>query len=349
MPPWDTIVANPGAGEDGIKPPWPDPPTSEPPDPRLLELQYMAQLREAAALRAQARAAPPSDPRAAVSDKRHEASLADDRALYKDLYDAYLEVAKGSVTRAQASATALSTAAGAIGTLYAAVLGVAFSVKDSHPLPARGVIPALFLGAAIALAAAYGGVLRRGRPTADVYLGDTFRAQQEARLVTFTRWTSELAARNAWALYAAVLCLGVGVASLPLPFLAWKGPWPWWGTLIAFGVIAAGTVVASRLFNPAPPLAKTQTVLAVRQDGAEMTVTAVVSNIEPEWIAPSGTVTFRFADDRRVVRRLDYEGKASLARGDVPAEATGVTAEYSGDQRNHKSASAKQDLGRPQN
>jgi hypothetical protein len=246
------MMADPSDGADAVKPPWPDPPKSEPPDPRLLELQYGAQVRETAMLRAQAQAAPPADPKAALAHERHDASLADDRSLYKDLYNAYLEVAKGSVTRAQASATALSRAAAAVGTLYATVLGVAFSIKGGHPLPARGVIPALFLGAAIALATAYGAVLRRGRPTFDVDLGPTFRAQQQARLVTFTRWTSEIAKRNAWALYAAVLCLGFGVASLPLPFLAWKGPWPWASTGIAFVVIVLATVVASRFLNPDP-------------------------------------------------------------------------------------------------
>lgn len=69
-------------------------------------------------------------------------------ALEKSFVDHIFDVAKGSIDRARAGAEKVQTAATAIAGLYTTVLGVSFSVTEK-PLPGRGLIAPIFLGAAI--------------------------------------------------------------------------------------------------------------------------------------------------------------------------------------------------------
>lgn len=69
----------------------------------------------------------------------------------------YLDVAKEQIGRSQARATFVAQAAGAIGTVYTAILGHAFGFihGSERPVPATGIIPAIFIGLALVLAGAY--------------------------------------------------------------------------------------------------------------------------------------------------------------------------------------------------
>lgn len=68
-------------------------------------------------------------------------------------------------------------------------------------------------------------------------LGPTW-AEQEERLGDFLRWVDRGAMARAWALRYAVVCLGAGVALLPLPFLDF-GPGQ---TLFAVTAVSVVTV-----------------------------------------------------------------------------------------------------------
>lgn len=75
----------------------------------------------------------------------------------QDLNSAYLDVAKEQIGRSQARATFVAQAAAAIGTVYTAILGLAFGFihGSERPVPATGIIPAIFIGLALVLAGAY--------------------------------------------------------------------------------------------------------------------------------------------------------------------------------------------------
>ncbi|HEY7632873.1 MAG TPA: hypothetical protein VH817_19360 [Thermoleophilaceae bacterium] len=179
---------------------------------------------------------------AALAWQRETQALANDAALYQAEHDARLKVAQGAIGRSQTGAEAVRNTAAALGTLYTGVLGVAFAVDKDHPIPARGVIPAFFLGLALVFATAYVAFLWPGKETRSEKSRDaTLRAQQEARLDTFTLWTGEIARRRAWALHTAVFSLGAAVATLPLPFVDWDGAGPW----IAAGVLALAIALAT--------------------------------------------------------------------------------------------------------
>lgn len=132
---------------------------------------------------------------------------------------AMIDAAKASVDRAYAGADAVRNAAAAIGAIYTAVLGVAFSVNK--PLPPRGVIPAIFLGSAIVLATAYVAfpirqrVKRRWPPQEEDSVKGEF-----TYTATFIWWITDRVFLKAFALRAAILSLAFGVAFLPVGFIA---------------------------------------------------------------------------------------------------------------------------------
>jgi hypothetical protein len=160
-----------------------------------------------------------------VRKKRTDAEIATvkmdrDAALALDgkFYDAVFEIAKGSIDRARASADFVQKGASALVAIYGAVLGVAFSVSD-RPLPARGLIPAFFLGLAVVCASYFIAWLPDADARADEAeaLGTT---QGERLANTFIAWVTRAAlARHKW-LRASVVALAAGLLFLPAPFLS---------------------------------------------------------------------------------------------------------------------------------
>ena len=140
----------------------------------------------------------------------------------KAIHAAYIEVDKGKLDRTTAAAAFVTTAAGAIGTLYTGLLALVFSVsaKPVRPLPARGLAPAVFLALAFFFSVVRIGFVRRsGRVFQMIPPAATWQEQQ-MRLREFMLWVDRGALRRAWALRIATVCLGAAVALLPLPFLA---------------------------------------------------------------------------------------------------------------------------------
>lgn len=151
--------------------------------------------------------------RAAVNRDADIANLAD--------YSTKLaELAVGSVERAAKAAEMVQKSSSAIVTIYTGALALVYSA-DNQPLPARGIVPAVLLGMAVVLSTAYVAFLT---PTHETVAGPTpadgLEAKTYERLAALTRISSAMVARRSWTLRASVLSLGVGLASMALPFLA---------------------------------------------------------------------------------------------------------------------------------
>jgi hypothetical protein len=136
------------------------------------------------------------------------------------VHDARLEVAKATIDRGRAGAEFVRNAAAAIVTLYTGVLGVAFAATgDATPLPSRGLVPAVFLGLAIACASAYAALLTRVPAASAPVPHANLETFQERRLDAFVAWVTQIALGRVYFLHASVLMLGVGVLFLPAAFL----------------------------------------------------------------------------------------------------------------------------------
>jgi hypothetical protein len=110
------------------------------------------------------------------------------------------------------------------------VLGLAFSVAE-NPLPSRGVLPALFLGAAVACSTAYLAYLSKPRSVPAPAPQSSFRAAAMARTRTFLQWAGAPVSRRSYWLRASVIALGVSLMFIPAPFVSGSVPYidqlPW--------------------------------------------------------------------------------------------------------------------------
>jgi hypothetical protein len=143
----------------------------------------------------------------------------------KAYYQAMLDTAKGAPDRWRSAAELVQKAAAAVGTLYAAILGGAATVSG-HPLPVRGVFPAVFLGLAIAMSTVYVAYSTRGTPLQGFRPATSPPERMRARLNQFLTAIHESVERRVYWLRASVLALGMGVLLLPAPFIAFSPPSP---------------------------------------------------------------------------------------------------------------------------
>ena len=181
-----------------------------------------------------------------ASGARHtaqsDADRANERALFKSVHDAYISVASDSLQRALQRGTFVVTASSAVVTLYTGILGVRFATgKGNQLIPARGLIPALYLGAAIALSAAYVAFLKSTTVNISLLPSGIGADVAEARLQTFIFWTTSGVLDRSWAIRGAVGALALGAATLPLPFLSISDGAAWlselgWLLVVAFAV-----------------------------------------------------------------------------------------------------------------
>jgi len=150
-------------------------------------------------------------------------SFAAEDALRLAIQAAYLDVAKGSLERSLKRANFVTAAAGTIGTSYAGLLGLVYTLSGStpRPLPLYGIAPTIFLGISFLLSAYYVAYIRTSEVQGDFLpAGIGSSGLQQRRMLFFLKWASKGVLQRAAYLRWAVICLGVGIALLPLPFLA---------------------------------------------------------------------------------------------------------------------------------
>jgi hypothetical protein len=157
-----------------------------------------------------------------------QATDASDRALSQEpelraaIHAAYIEVQKGKIERSYRAADFVTRAAGTIATIYTGLLALVYSVSTNppRPLPARGIAPAIFLALAFFFSVVNVGFIRRSGKRVDILVEAESWKDQQIRLNRFLQWIDRGAMQRAWALRAGVVCLGAGVALLPLPFIS---------------------------------------------------------------------------------------------------------------------------------
>ncbi|WP_196250728.1 hypothetical protein [Cellulomonas sp. JZ18] len=143
-----------------------------------------------------------------------EADIASRQAFATSMITTY----QGAFERTAAAAETVQKSATAIFALYTGALTLAFSVTDK-PLPLRGALPAMFLGAAITFAAGYVAYLGQAAPVRVDLGGESTADRVVGRAAAFGRWSTVTVNRRAHWMRTAVWALLLGVATLPLPFL----------------------------------------------------------------------------------------------------------------------------------
>ncbi|MDJ0350418.1 hypothetical protein [Cryobacterium sp. PH29-G1] len=129
-------------------------------------------------------------------------------------------VTAAALDRAKIGAQTVQTASAAILTIYTGLLGYIVS-NSGATFPLRGLVAPLFLGAAVVLSTYYLAFMaprEAGTMAGPPVLG-TWQVRAVGRINFFGDYIAEFVARRAAALRASVLCLGVGLVTLALPFI----------------------------------------------------------------------------------------------------------------------------------
>ncbi len=173
---------------------------------------------------------------------RLDGRVAAEDALRLAVQSAYLDVVRGALDRALTRANFVTAVAGAVGTSYAALLALVYSVSGNQlkPLPPTGIVPAVFLGLSFVLSAFYVAYIRPYTKPGHILPTGTGAYMQEDRLLFFIKWVNDGTMQRAWALRVSIVCLGIGVALMPLPFLERAGAI----TAIIIGMGILGLTVA---------------------------------------------------------------------------------------------------------
>jgi hypothetical protein len=127
-------------------------------------------------------------------------------------------VASGSIDRSRQAATAVVTAASAILAVYTAVATLLLGTDTT--LPIRGLLGPIFLAIAIVLSTAYLAFITATRAVTGVDESGSWAENAYSRLNAFVTYTKNVVARRIWMLQGAVIALGVGAATLALPFFS---------------------------------------------------------------------------------------------------------------------------------
>lgn len=212
-----------GTDDRSVAPPWPEPPAVAPGDPRsdFEKIRYQAQVQVALA---QQQADDDARKATAAADvETAKAAWAAEYAHRQAVDNAYLDVTKGAIDRAQARAQFIQTAAASIATVYAGILALSFKVEGTSPgtqaLPVQGILPTVFLGLAIVLVTVYLGWIGRQRAEAGPQPGASLLQDQERRVDAFIEWASALIVPRLYFLHASIVSLAIGVSLLPLAYI----------------------------------------------------------------------------------------------------------------------------------
>lgn len=175
----------------------------------------------------------------ALKHSREDTALAVDWTLFEAVHAGYIAVAQSSLDRSIQRATYVTTAAASVVTLYTGLLAFRFSATGKGSmLPARSLIPALFLGAAVVFSTFYIAFLRRQTMVSEMLPSGQGGNIVETRLLSYLEWVSAGIIARAWSLRLSVISLGFGLILLPIGFVNLSTNT---GTIL--GAVAAGLLV----------------------------------------------------------------------------------------------------------
>ena len=173
---------------------------------------------------------------AAINRARDEHAA--DLAQNAMVQTAFVESAKSGLDRARANVEQLQKAAAVVATIYSSVLAATYSI--SKPVPARGLLPAFFLGLSLVLATAYlsylGRHARSDQVSFDRTSDPTGVSGQVMRVNVLSKAVGNAVRRRIYLMRAGVLAFAVGVMTLPIGFISFSDsttaslataiPWP---------------------------------------------------------------------------------------------------------------------------
>lgn len=182
------------------------------------------------------------------AETRQDTEYAAETALLKAIHDAYVATTQSSLDRALTRMNVVTASVGAITTVYTGLLALVYAAKsgEGKALTIVGVVPALFLGLALFLVTIYAAMFRRQEASMTLLPGGIGGQIAEIRLVTFMQWCFGGVWARSWALHAGIVSMGIGLMTLPLPFVS--APTPFEVTVFVAGLTL---VILTAVFSSA--------------------------------------------------------------------------------------------------
>lgn len=182
------------------------------------------------------------------AEARQDTDYAAEMALLKAVHDAYIATTQSSLDRALTRMNVVTASVGAITAIYTGLLALVYAAKsgEGRALTLVGVVPALFLGLALFLVTIYAAMFRRQEGNMSLLPGGIGGQVTEIRLITFMQWCFGGVWARSWALHAGIVSMGIGLATLPLPFVAS----PTWLEVTVF-IAGLVLVIATAVFSSA--------------------------------------------------------------------------------------------------
>lgn len=203
--------------------PVPDAPTRLLPEDvngELLKIRYQATVNYW--LAAKAHEAAEAAALTALNAAQAATDRANEAALLKSVHDAYIATAQSSLDRAMTRVNYVTGAIAAVTTIYTGLLGLVYSAATNAKTPLRTIalIPPVFLGLALLLVTIWAAMFKKAYTARVSFLATNVGGPvMPDRVRIFMWWCANITTARLWALHAGIVSFGLGVATLPLPFL----------------------------------------------------------------------------------------------------------------------------------
>jgi hypothetical protein len=178
----------------------------------------------------------------ALDATREGTDVANEAALFKSVHDAYVATTQASLDRSLTRVNVVTAAVGSITTLYTGLIALVYTTKANagKPLSLVAIVPALYLALALFLITIYAAMFKKTLAVGPLLPTGIGGQIAELRLVTYMRWCFAGVLNRAWALHAGIVSMGIGIATLPLPFVNLRG-----GVQVAIVAVGAALVAGT--------------------------------------------------------------------------------------------------------
>jgi len=157
-------------------------------------------------------------------DWDHQQQVAAEDRMREAIHDAYISVAVATLDRMLKRADTVVRIAGAVGTLYTAVLGLAYTYDKDAAFSTWIMLPAVMFAVSLILSATYIGYVGASTTSFQPLATGLSSELQHRRLSDLMNWVNTIALKRAWALRTSIAALAVGLGSAPVAYLK-HGQW----------------------------------------------------------------------------------------------------------------------------
>lgn len=181
-----------------------------------------------------------------IPDWEHQKHVEAEDRMRESVHDAYISIAVATLDRMLRRADSVIRVAGAVGTIYTAVLGLVYAYDRNAVFSGWILLPAIMLAISLVLSATYIGYATASTTKFQPLATGLSAELQHRRLSDLMAWVNTIAMRRVWALRTSIVALAIGVGSTPIAYMGHRQSCVGIGAATVFGIWLVYEVVASK-------------------------------------------------------------------------------------------------------